>query len=375
MKRNGFFFGMALAGIFMLFIEVVSFVAATILLPTGLLVAKPDTDGYEEYLLERDPVLGWPSKNVFGTGEYDVSGSRIVPAFPDPSADSCVALFGDSFTWGDEVTPEFAYGNVLAELLDCRVANYGTGGYGTDQAVLRYVDVIDDNAPVVVMGHFADNITRNVNQLRDFVAGGRFGFKPRFVLDDEGLRLVPLPSLTVTEYAEAAERAAELLPYEYFRPGTWGAAGIKQLPYTKAVLHAALHYRVLAAVSGIRPTYAPFYESDHPSGALPVTVAMLNYGADIAATRAQRFVVLLIPDQHDLAAASRGEPTSYAALRDALHDSGTGVEVVDAADYLTMAFEGDDFCELFVTCGASHFNPAGYRLLAEAVHSRLTVGD
>ena len=40
---------------------------------------------------------------AFGTGEYDASGSRIVPAFPDPAGDSCAALFGDSFTWGDEV--------------------------------------------------------------------------------------------------------------------------------------------------------------------------------------------------------------------------------------------------------------------------------
>ena len=258
---------------------------------------------------------------------------------------------------------------MLAQLLDCRVANYGVGGYGTDQAAIRYMQVIEDDAPVVVLGHFADNITRNVNQLRDFVAGGRFGFKPRFVLDDGGLMQVPLPELSAGEYAEAADRAGELLPYEFFRPGTWGAAGIMQLPYTKAVANAALHYRVVAALRGIRPTYAPFYDPGHPSGALPVTVALVNEAAAVAAERGQRFVVLLIPDLHDLNAVRAGQPPSYAPLTAALDRS--GLEWIDAADYFVARYPDDDFCDLFVSCGASHFNPDGYRLLAEAVHAQL----
>lgn len=369
MKKRGFFFGMALAGIAMLVIEGISFAAAIILRPTGLLVAQPDTAGYATYLAERDPVLGWPSRAVFGTGEYDTSGSRVVPAFPDPGLESCVALYGDSFTWGDEVGPEHAYGNVLAELLDCRVANYGVGGYGTDQAVIRYTQVIDDLAPVVVLGHFSDNITRNVNQLRDFVAGGRFGFKPRFVLGENGLQQVALPELTAEEYADVANRAADLLPYEYFRPNTWGAAGVMQMPYTKAVMHAALHYRVVAAARGVRPTYATFYAPDHPSSALAVTAELLKYGATVAENQGQRFVVLLIPDLHDLSAARAGEPVSYAPLREALESN--ALEWIDAADYMVAAHPTGDFCDLFVNCGASHFNPTGYRLLAEAVQAAL----
>ncbi len=357
------------AAVLALLVEALSFVAASILLPTGLLVAQPDVSGYAEYLQIRDPLLGWPSPDIYGTGEYDVAGSRIVPAFPDATADSCVALFGDSFTWGDEVGPEHAYGNVLAEMLGCRVANYGVGGYGTDQAAIRYMQAVKDAAPVVVLGHFADNITRNVNQLRDFIAGGRFGFKPRFVLEQGRLQQVPLPTLTATEYGNVATEAGELLPHEYFQPGKWGAAGVLQFPYSLAVAHAAAHYRVTAALQGIRPTYAPFYSVDHPSGALRVTAMLLARAAAVAAARGQRFVVLLIPDLHDLEAVRAGEPAAYAPLAAAL--GAMGIEVVDAVDYFVAEHAGRDFCDLFVTCGTSHFNPAGYRMLAEAVYAAI----
>jgi lysophospholipase L1-like esterase len=357
---------MAVVALAALFIELVSFAAAWVLSTTGLVVADPDADGYEDYLTIRDPVLGWPSPGIFGSGEYDSSGSRLVPAFPDPGLDACVALFGDSFTWGDEVGPEHAYGNVLAGMLDCRVANYGVGGYGTDQAALRYLRVINDDAPVVVLGHFSDNITRNVNQLRDLIAGGRFGLKPRFVIEGGELVEVPLPQLSASQYAAAASRAGELLPYEYFRPGRPGAAGVFSFPFTRAVFNAAMHYRVQSAIRGIRPTYAPFYSPQHPSGALEVTARLLTFSAAVAADRGQRLVVLLIPDLHDLEAARAGEPSSYAPLAAALR--ATQTPYIDAADYFVAQHGDADFCELFVTCGNSHFNPDGYRLLAEAVY-------
>lgn len=347
-------------------LEGLSFVAARILLSTGLLVAPADLSGYDEYLGIRDPVVGWPSPTVFGTGEYDISGSRVVPAFPDPGQDSCVALFGDSFTWGDEVGPADAYGNVLAERMGCRVANYGVGGYGTDQAALRYMQVVADDAPVIVMGHFSDNITRNVNRLRDFIGSGRFGFKPRFIVADDELRLLPLPDLTAEQYARVTTDADELLPHEFFAPDTWGGPGAMRFPYTRAVAYAAAHYRVSAALRGIRPTYKPFYDAGHASGALEVTARLLSRAAAEAANRGQRFFVLLIPDLHDLRAVRSGEKAAYAPLREQLEE--TGMDVIDAAEYFDAAFSGQDFCDLFVSCGASHFNPVGYRMLAEAVY-------
>ena len=359
------------AAVMLIAVEVASYVTARILLPTGLIIGPPDLTGYAEYLENRDPVLGWPGPAAFGNGEYDISGSRIVPEFPDPEMNSCVAIFGDSFTWGAEVSADDAYGNVLSQLMGCRVANYGVGGYGTDQAVIRYMHVIQDDAPVVVLGHFSENIIRNLNQLRDFIAPGRFGFKPRFVLESDELEIVPLPTLSANEYRSVASRAEELLPHEYFSPRTRGAPGVMRFPYSLAVLDSVFHYRVTAALRGIRPTYSNFYLNEHPSNALEITTRLILAAKDVATERNQEFLVLLIPDVHDLRAVRSGKDAAYAPLRQKLKSA--GVKIIDAAEYLDAKNEHEDFCGLFVKCRSSHFNSDGYRLLAEAVSLEISL--
>ena len=86
-------------------------------------------NGYSAYLDDRDPVLGWPTKTALKTDAYGPGGARPSPSFLEPTA-PCVTLFGDSFTYASEVDDEHAWGEVLARQLNCRVANYGVGGYG-----------------------------------------------------------------------------------------------------------------------------------------------------------------------------------------------------------------------------------------------------
>jgi len=138
---------------------------------------------YDDYMAQRHPLLGWPSPKAYGGKNFDASGSRIVPAFPTPG-NACVSLYGDSFTWSDEVDHEHAWGNVLSQLLGCRVANYGVGGYGADQAYLRFKHNKDE-APIVILMIFSENIQRHVNQLGMLRTGGKGirSFKPRFIIN------------------------------------------------------------------------------------------------------------------------------------------------------------------------------------------------
>src|SRR5258706_1452370 len=195
----------------------------------SLLYDPPRFDDYAAYLKTRDPLLGWNGPVRAGSKKRNSAGSRLVPNYPDPAIPSCAALFGDSFTWGDEVTPQQAYGNVLAGLMRCRVANYGVPGYGTDQAYLRFAMQVNDPAPIVILGYFSENIVRNISQDWGFRTNQVGGLKPRFVLEGNALRLVPLPSLTEAEYLSLHSRAQQLLPYDYFAPG--GPSGIHSLEF------------------------------------------------------------------------------------------------------------------------------------------------
>ena len=141
------------------FAEFAAFITGRYILPDHLLFApsyKRDREEqinyYAGYLTIRNPVTGWPlspgmeheemlemAESMGVVLEYDAYGARTSPAFPDPAVPSCVSLYGDSFTWSSEVEHEEAWGNLLATQLDCRVHNFGVGGYGSDQAYLRYI--------------------------------------------------------------------------------------------------------------------------------------------------------------------------------------------------------------------------------------------
>ncbi len=179
-----------------------------------------DREGWRQYIEERDPVLGWPSKAALASADHDPSGSRPVPAYPTPG-DECVTLYGDSYTYGSEVSDADAWGNILAQRLGCRVRNFGVGGFGTDQSLLRFMANDTDTAPLSILGLFPVNMMRNVNQYRHLRTGDSpLGFKPRFVVEDDSLRLVPKPDPAFDQLQHLGGDLRRLLSHEAFEPGT-----------------------------------------------------------------------------------------------------------------------------------------------------------
>lgn len=324
-------------------------------------------DGYEAYMARRDPVMGWPPSDEFGGGSYDVSGSRVVPAFPEPGGE-CVSLYGDSFTWSGEVEHEEAWGNVLAKRLGCRVANFGVGGYGSDQAFLRFRENERDQAPVVVLGHLAENIIRNVNQLRGLLHPRTpRGLKPRFVVDASGaLELVPLPSFSLDEYARVVDRPEDHLPHEYFLPD--GPSGTLRLrfPFSLSVARAFGNFRVRAELWR-EPWYAAFYQPDHPAGGLEVTTKILERFDAEARRRGRQPVVLVIPTGLDLAYFAREGAWVYQPLLDAL--GARGISALNVGPGLMAALGERDPSELIQPL--DHFTAEGDVLLANLVYERV----
>ncbi len=352
-------------------VEGLSWVASHYLVKSGLLIPPFETDGYSAYQDDRDPLLGWPSRTWLAD-DFDTSGSREVPAYPDPTTPNCVSIFGDSFTWGDEVSAEHSYGNVLAKKLGCRVGIFGVKGYGTDQALLRYRDRIEDHAPVVVLGHFSGNIIRNVNRFRGFLGGSGFGFKPRFVIDASGnLRLVPLPELTADEYVAIGDGRADLLPFDHFMLGGEAGTRMARFPYTLSAVLSVGHYRAQARLRGV-PSFAPFYDEAHPSGGLAVTEAIIREFVAVAQARGQQPIVLMIPDTKDLQAMQGGGAPAFLALSVRLAED--GMRLPPLADTLAAEAGDGDLCDLYSRCDGGHFTPKGYRIVAETVAAFIDEG-
>jgi hypothetical protein len=146
-------------------------------------------------------VRGWAvapnvrNLEVFGgkrlnTDSHGLRGAREVPFAKTPGT-TRIAIFGDSFTFGEEVSDDETFAHQLERLLPgVEVLNFGVHGYGHDQELLYLREALPRYAPdVVLVGHVTDDSMRNMLAFRSFA-------KPRFRLGDGELELegVPVPS-------------------------------------------------------------------------------------------------------------------------------------------------------------------------------------
>jgi len=358
-------------------LELLAFFGGRFLETKGVFYRPQAIDGYAQYLDSRDPVLGWPSPlgppaaKGAGPKGRDASGSRIIPAFPDPDKHpSLISLYGNSFTFSDEVSAENAWSNALSKMLGRRVANYGVGGYGSDQALLRYRENRDDTAEVILLNHFSENILRNVNQYRALLYPSveGLGWKPRFILGAQGeLILVPLPTYSPEEIAAVVANPGDYLANETFVPGD--SSGFRELsfPFTLSLLASLSHFQMRARLAGL-PFYSEFYDPEHPSQAVPVTVGIFREFEAEARRRGQVPVSTVIPSGMSLVSYRDTGNWSYQPLLDQL--KARNIDVLDFGPEIIERVGPEGIEALFGDIGG-HFNESGYRLLAEITRDHL----
>lgn len=150
---------------------------------------------------EFHPTRGWALKpglqGVSASGALVSSTSRGARGtrevvVPKPSGSKRILVFGDSFTFGEEVGDDETFAATLERLLPgVEVVNLGVHGYGHDQMLLHLRESAAAYEPdVVLLGYMQWDEPRNLLTFRDFA-------KPYFVLADGGrleLQGTPVPS-------------------------------------------------------------------------------------------------------------------------------------------------------------------------------------
>jgi hypothetical protein len=348
------------------FFELVSYGAGFFLKGQGIFFNPPALSNFQAYMTDRHPTLGWPTFEALAE-RTDSSGSRPCPAFPEVGS-SCVALYGDSFTWSVPVDDEHAWGNVLARLINCRVANYGFGAFGTDQAELRFEET-NDSAKIVILNHFTGDIRRNVNQFRNFLQPSeKFGLKPRYKLVDGELKLIPLPTLTPAEAKLLLTDPAKILHDEFFLPGGLSGVQVLKFPYTLSLVRAVNHEHFRAYIKGVG-VWSPYYNLDHPSGALQLTTAIMHRFVEVAKAREKYPILTIIPNRSDMLEYRKAGTWPYKPLVDQLNIR--GVETFEFGPGLLKAIGDQDICDFMQDPCNGHFNEKGYALLAELMANHL----
>ena len=268
-----------------------------------------------------DPLLGWAPR-PHGTSKdgfifYNSQGIRSLPleySFRRQKGTVRIALFGDSLTQGAYVPFENTWGYYLENQLKARginaeVLNFGVGGYGIDQAYLRWKYLGYKFSPdIVILGYFEDDVKRNVNLMRalKFSKTDIPFLKPRFILDGGQVRLINSPTPSPEKVLQIMEHIGEwdLAKYEYF----YNPKDYRHSIWLRSKFMAfALESLSRTGSHSRESRWNPYYYHPDPQRE-PIQLALMiisRFRSDVEANGG-RFLVVDLPNQKVLAARLRG---------------------------------------------------------------------
>jgi lysophospholipase L1-like esterase len=285
---------------------------------------------------------------------------RVYDAHPPPGV-TRIAAFGDSFVYCNEVVDRESWTSQLEAGWRAEVLNYGVGGYGADQALLRYQEEAKCLTPqVVIMGFTTLMAPRAVSRYRRF-QDPRDGvwFKPRFTLDGDELRFMPSPVAT----RQDAERliAAPALVTDFGRGDFWYNGAIFEHP----VLSLSATYRLVAAVWV--SAYRRYLHPDRifrgavlntKSEAFRLLAAIFRDFARAVRANGALPVAVLLPTRSEVDMQADIGSTPYETFRQRLVE--LGLQFVDLAPALNAS--RPRMADLFAPGG--HYSGAGNAIVA-----------
>jgi len=328
------------------------------------------------HLLALDSVLGWRYRAGIATARDQTNsrGLRSAREYSAVPADSVVrvAAFGDSFVYGNEVDNANCW-PMLAEHIYPRleVLNYGVGGYGNDQAYLRFLaDGRSLSPQIAVLGFTPSDFGRIVNVYRRFLSNREWPlFKPRFVLRASGeLELVPNPVRVPADYARYLDHPEAVIALG--RGDAWYEPAI----YENPLYNLSATIRLLTGLwvkvrrrylDGNRLVRNGFF--NRASTAFAVQTRLFQSFAAKARAVGIVPVVIILPDRESIVRRQNGRAPIFAPLADDLRARGIDyLDVTEAFLARGMTQRPDDW---FMSGG--HYSPSGNRLVAEWLGSRL----
>lgn len=333
---------------------------------------------YHETLISElvyDPLLGWTNRP--NSPDYNSAGIRADREYASMPPDGVlrIAAFGDSFTHGNEVASAESWPAQLEALLNARgipaeVLNFGVGGYGIDQAYLRWQEQGRAYHPDIVLLGFAPvDVNRLVTlywklEPNVFITPGSNPFsKPRYVLDGDQLRLINSPTVAPDDMPAFLTNFAgsDLARYEI----GFDAADYQDQWWLHsealAILDALRRYLVFdparnpsLQIDLLRPPAqpAPYNDADQ------LTTAILQQWATRARADDSQFMVVHLPMKAGVQAYQGHQPLEYEALWRELSSSYAWIETLDA-------FPATGVDEEFAAGG--HYSPRGSQTIAAAI--------
>lgn len=286
-------------------------------------------------------------------------------AFAKPAGVRRIVLIGDSQTWGYGVGDDETIAAQLWRLLNegggqpHEVLNLGVGGYGTDQAFLKYLVQGRLYAPdVVVLTVFKNDPIENAHTVFWGVE------KPRFYLDEGGLCLGNVPPARAPGWPNnrlLADREPSLR-----LPGT--GIDLARSATARFFMRREWLPSLLAKGDGglsvVRPYVGCVRNRDAYEGdGMEILARLVTELKKVTDAEGARLVVLLVPKTKEHEAP--GSPSYYDTLKGAFRAQ--GIAYVDLRRHLPVSSGGD---ASFLP-NDPHLSAAGSRVAALALRDCL----
>jgi hypothetical protein len=327
-------------------------------------------------LLVVDSVLGWRYRSGHATARdqtnsHGLRSAREYSAVPAASVVR-VAAFGDSFVYGNEVDNANCWSALVEQIYPrLEVLNYGVGGYGNDQAYLRFLaDGRSLSPKIAILGFAPTDFGRVVNVYRRFLSNRELPLvKPRFVLSAGGeLELVASPVRVPADYARYLDRPEAVIELGH------GDAWYEPAIYKNPVYDLSATVRLLTGLwVKVRRRYVDRDRLvrdgvfNRASTAFAVHTALFERFAARARTAGMVPLVVIFPDRESLVRRQAGRAPIFTPLVDELR--ARGIDYLD----LTEAFLAREVTQppdgWFMPLG--HYSPSANRLVAEWLGPRL----
>lgn len=295
-----------------------------------------------------DPLLGWINlpdiriENMYGTGAYLATNTQGFRNEVDIPAETTlgtrrVLCLGDSFTMGYGVSNIETWCHLLSEFLPgVETVNMGQGGYGVDQAYLRYRR---DGTPLqhdLVLFAF---ITGDFYRMQvDYFIGY---FKPVLRLTEGRLEVIP-PHETSGPHSSAS--------------GSRISAFMGQLRIVNLLEKLAWIIPLLGAHDKVLPLA---YQD--------VTEAMFAEMKQLTDTHAAQLLLVHLPDANDIAPNPPTDGLRQTLARLAERQGIGYIDLVDSVRQLPSAFDAEGLYQY----GHQHYNIAGNRFIAQQLKARI----
>lgn len=325
--------------------------------------------------IQFDPILGWRVRpNAIGEQDGIIYTANSVGmrslreySLDKPAGVLRIATFGPSFTHGDEAADDETWQVHMEQARpELEVMNWGVGGYGTDQAFLRYrLQGIAYQPDIVIIGFEEDNVRRNVNRFRPFFRPGTGTplTKPVFVEDEnQQFKLLDNPFKSVAELQTALDNPTHFLNLvcegDFFcdrrRYETSPFDGLYSVRFMRTLWH-----EIGLANQQNLPTQADV-------SVQRINFLLLQQFVSEVVQNGSTPVILIFPEQASMEVHERGQPTVYAPALTTLRDQ--GLFVIDLAPAFVHAktTENGAYLDYYASDGG-HFNGLGNYIVSQTV--------